>query len=181
MRSDNSHPILAGIGVFLLLTVLAALCWLAGAEGDLLPAFLPVGALPVTEDMSFQMQAGSLAVFERDLSPEIGRAVAFRAQSGTLLGWVNGLDPLTVTAGSDLYILQYILGTVTWSIDYLGTAVLLLHRLRWLVWGLTAAVVLLLIWLAATAKRRRHARKVRRMLETFERTARRYETDEEDF
>ena len=102
----------------------------------------------------------------------------------TLVGWVVSQQPLTVEIwDSSAWIVDpaSVLGTVRWSITDLGAVLLILQRLRWLVWGFTGLVLLGLILLAATAKRRRHRRRVARMLETFERTARRYESDEEDF
>jgi len=180
MRSQNRHPILAGIGIALLLVLLAVLCWAAAAD-DLLPGFLRYGAVPVTVGLSDQIPAGSLAIFDRNLYPALGRAAAFRTEQEILVGWVISEQPGTVLSGSDAYTLTGALGTVRWTISYLGAALLFLRQIRWLVWGFTAGILTVLVWFAATAKRRRHRRKVKHMLETFERTAQRYENDEEDF
>ena len=183
MRSQNHHPFLTGFGIGLLLVLLTLLCWCAGATTDLFPTFLPCGAAPVAQDLGSQLPAGSLAIYERtytrDLQP--GRAVTFWANGDLLVGWLRDLNPATVQTAGSIHTPKVIMGPVRWSIGYLGAAVLLLQQYCWLVWGFTALVAAGLIWLAATAKRRRHNRKVKQMLETFERTARRYESDEEDF
>jgi hypothetical protein len=184
MHSENRHPILKGFGIGLVLILLTVLCWVCAAQGDLLPDFLPWGAVPVAEGIGDQLPGGSLALFVRGQGPELGRAVICRTSGAPLVGWVVSQQPLTVEIwDSSTWIVDpaSVLGIVRWSITDLGAVLLILQRLRWLVWGFTGIVLLGLILLAATAKRRRHRRRVARMLETFERTARRYETDEEDF
>ena len=183
MHYEKRHPILRTLGVCLLLALLACLSWICAARDDILPGFLPVGAVPLAEGIGDQLPGGSLAVFQRDLSPDFGRAAVCRTSKAPLVGWVMSQQPLTVVVWDSAWTVDpaSVLGTVRWSIAHLGAAVLILQRLRWLVWGFTALVIAGLILLAVTARRRRHNRKVKRMLETFERTARRYESDEEDF
>ena len=169
----------AGILAACLLIILlgAALAVSFSREG-LLPAFLPIRAYAVEQEvLPDLLPKGSLVIIDPDAALEAGHVVLSSEHTFTVADGEGGLvlleDPAVV------YDSGHAIGRVTYRIALLGSVCLFLQQYRVALWVLcillTAAVG---AWMATAPKRRRR-REVQELIELFDYYGRKYDAEEE--
>lgn len=169
--------------LILLVLMLAITCFLSAGLPDLSMGMGPFG-LYTTDGDSLYLAAAYLKTDTRDLlitdrrqTPADGGLVTYLLDGRRTVDLYDDLLGRPILAGegsvSDVEAVSYILHEG-------GTVLGFLHRLRYIVWGITALVLVVLILLKLTANARWKKRQQKLMLKNFQKFGEKYAQEEED-
>ncbi len=171
------------IGLALLLLVLAVVCYLSAGLPDL---SLGLGrwGLYTTDGESQYLAAAYLQTDTRDLlitdrqaTPVDGALVLYELDGRRTVDLYDDLlgRPVLAAEGSFTAPEQ-----VTYILREGGTLLSFLYQWRWIVWGVTAALLLTLLLLCLTANARWRRRQQKLMRKSFRLYGEKYDQEEED-
>lgn len=183
MEERKKPGALSRAGLVLLLLALAVTCYLSVGLPDL---SLGLGrwGLYTTDSESQYLAAAYLQTDTRDLlitdrswTPEDGALVLYTLEGRRTVDLYDDLlgRPVLAAEGSFTTPEQ-----VTHILREGGTLLSFLHQWRWIVWGATGALVLLLLVLRLTANIRWRRRQQRLMRKSFQLYGEKYDQEEEE-
>ena len=169
--------------LILLVLMLAITCFLSAGLPDLSMGMGPIG-LYTTDGDSLYLAAAYLKTDTRDLlitdrrqSPDDGGLVTYLLDGRRTVDLYDDLLGRPILAGegsaSDVEAVRYILHEG-------GTVLGFLHWLRYIVWGITALVLVFLILLKLTANARWKKRQQKLMLKNFQKFGEKYAQEDEE-
>ena len=176
---------IGGIGLVLLLLILALACYLSAGLNDLSLGLGPWGIYSTDEQSLYlvtayeQTDTGDLLITDRRKTPVDGSLVTYRMDDRRAVDFYDDLLGRPVLAGEEGVAITTAERVVLILRDG-GIVLHFLHNWRYVIWGIAGAVLALLIVGKATANVRWRRRQQKLMRQNFQKFGEKYAREDEE-